>query len=195
MPGRRTATSSESREMLIAAAAEVFAERGYTRATIEEVAVRAGISRGSVPWHFGNKLGLLQAVVQRTVGEAEEWMRLDRAVGTPTPAQGVARAVDFMRRPEAALLVSVIADALEPGSPLHDWYVDMHRSFRKIVQPWMEGSPLAETVGLDALTSVVVGAVMGLHQQWRLNAAQVDVVEGRDALVQILELAELGAGR
>jgi AcrR family transcriptional regulator len=50
---RRKAT--ESKKIILEAASEVFAERGYLRTTIREVARRAGISIGGIYIYFQNK--------------------------------------------------------------------------------------------------------------------------------------------
>ena len=50
---RRKAT--ESKKIILEAASEVFAEKGYSRTTIREVARRAGISIGGIYIYFQNK--------------------------------------------------------------------------------------------------------------------------------------------
>jgi hypothetical protein len=54
----------ESRSISISAVAELSAEKGFCNTTFVDIAERSGISRGSIPWHFGNKAGLLKAVVE-----------------------------------------------------------------------------------------------------------------------------------
>jgi AcrR family transcriptional regulator len=58
-------TGSERREQLIAVAREVFAEKGFAAASIEEVAHRAKVSKPVVYEHFGGKEGLYAVVVDR----------------------------------------------------------------------------------------------------------------------------------
>jgi hypothetical protein len=52
-----------SRAAILEAAREVFSERGYTRATIREIAGRAGFTHGLVLRHFGSKEQLLFAAM------------------------------------------------------------------------------------------------------------------------------------
>lgn len=46
------------------AAREMFAERGYHGAAAEEIVRRAGVTRGAMYHHFGDKRGLFRAVVE-----------------------------------------------------------------------------------------------------------------------------------
>ena len=52
------------REAIAAAALQVIEEEGLGRLTTKEVAERAGASEASVYYHFKDKLGLVQAVVE-----------------------------------------------------------------------------------------------------------------------------------
>jgi AcrR family transcriptional regulator len=55
-------------ELLVAAAREVFAERG-SDASLEEVARRAGVGVGTLYRHFGDRDALVEAVFERRRGE------------------------------------------------------------------------------------------------------------------------------
>jgi AcrR family transcriptional regulator len=56
---KRRRDPEASRAAILQAAREVFNERGYTRATIREIARRAGVTHGLVMRHFGTKEQLL----------------------------------------------------------------------------------------------------------------------------------------
>ena len=60
---RQAEISAESRARLLTAAWELLAEGGTRTMTVQAVSERAGISRGSISWHFGSKEGLIVAVV------------------------------------------------------------------------------------------------------------------------------------
>ena len=57
----------DAREALLDAAAEVFAARGLRDASVDEVAERAGYSKGAVYWHFESKDGLFLALLEERV--------------------------------------------------------------------------------------------------------------------------------
>jgi AcrR family transcriptional regulator len=67
-PDRRTrdarAEGRDSRQVLLDAALEELAERGYGDASVDRVAERAGYSKGAVYWHFDGKPGLFLALLE-----------------------------------------------------------------------------------------------------------------------------------
>lgn len=56
--------SDPTRERLLAAAAEVFAEKGYDRAGVQEIAHRAGFTTGAIYGRFRGKADLLLAAME-----------------------------------------------------------------------------------------------------------------------------------
>jgi AcrR family transcriptional regulator len=54
--------AERTRQSLIRAAAEVFAQDGFTPASLTSISRRAGVSNGALHFHFANKSALAQAV-------------------------------------------------------------------------------------------------------------------------------------
>ncbi len=68
---------AETRANLIAAAREAFGAIGYAAASMDEMTAAAGLTRGALYHHFGDKTGLFSAVIDQI--DAEMTVRL-RAV-------------------------------------------------------------------------------------------------------------------
>ena len=69
----RAESRQQTRERLLAAAAELFAERGVNGASVEQIAERAGYSRGAFYGNFTDKHELaVDLLKQRTLQELEE---------------------------------------------------------------------------------------------------------------------------
>lgn len=64
----RDARRAQTRERLLQAAADVYSERGFTGATLDEVAAHAGFTKGAVYGHFGSKENLLLALIEEYLG-------------------------------------------------------------------------------------------------------------------------------
>src|SRR5699024_10394589 len=81
---RQRMTGQERREQLISIGRALFAERGFDGASVEEIAVRAKVSKPVIYEHFGGKEGLYAVVVER------EMVKLETAI-TQSLAQGRSR--------------------------------------------------------------------------------------------------------
>ncbi|MGK4584737.1 helix-turn-helix domain-containing protein [Kitasatospora sp. HPMI-4] len=67
-PRRRDA--ARSRELLVQAAMELFADRGFERTTTREIGERAGVDPALIARYFGSKMQLYLAAVRVEVGDA-----------------------------------------------------------------------------------------------------------------------------
>lgn len=61
----RSEMIAETRAKLIAAARKAFAEKGYAAASMDDFTAEAGLTRGALYHHFGDKKGLLLAVIMQ----------------------------------------------------------------------------------------------------------------------------------
>jgi AcrR family transcriptional regulator len=85
-----------TREALIAAATDLFAEHGFDGVRVEQIAEASGVNKALINYHFGGKAGLYKAILKVTFGgvtlgieelvssgdpPAEKLRRLIRAIG------------------------------------------------------------------------------------------------------------------
>lgn len=55
--------AEKTRQAVLEAALDVFSEKGYAKATFDEIASRAGFTKGAVYWYFRNKADLVSALI------------------------------------------------------------------------------------------------------------------------------------
>src|SRR5690349_14181055 len=78
---------AETRAKLIAAGRRAFASLGYAEASMDDFTGEAGLTRGALYHHFGDKKGLLEAVIVQI--DAEITVRLrERASRAPNAWEG-----------------------------------------------------------------------------------------------------------
>lgn len=76
-------TGPERREQIVDVARQVFAERGYEAASIEEIALRAGVSKPVVYEHFGGKEAVYAVVVDREIARLLDGVTRALTAGHP----------------------------------------------------------------------------------------------------------------
>lgn len=84
---------------ILAVALDLFAEKGFSATRMEDVAKRAGISKGAVYLYFTDKTALLRAIVETTIARELQAVGA-RAESEPGPASPIitAAATQIARR-------------------------------------------------------------------------------------------------
>ena len=90
--------SRDTRQRLLEAAGEVFAERGFRDATTQEICRRADANIAAVHYHFGDKEELYRTVIQYAEGRAAESAPADVAPGAPAEKRLRAHIESFLVR-------------------------------------------------------------------------------------------------
>ena len=92
---RKTNEDAElTRKRIICAAREVFLVRGVSRATMQQIAAQAGVTRGAVYWHFDNKIDLFDAMRAQVFLPLID--RMDETLLIESYEDPLARIEDFM---------------------------------------------------------------------------------------------------
>jgi AcrR family transcriptional regulator len=107
--------SQGTREALIAAARNLFGERGYAAVGTEEIVRAAGVTRGALYHHFRGKRELLEAVYEQVEGEITQRIA-DGALSGSDPLEAMrAGAAEFLEHtldPEVQRIVLLDAPAV-----------------------------------------------------------------------------------
>lgn len=93
-----------TREALLAAGTELFAEHGYDGVPVADIARRAGVNKAMINYHFGGKRPLYVAIVSATF--AEIVASVERLAEAPRPAPELLRE-----------LIAVVSDGVTRHHP------------------------------------------------------------------------------
>ena len=111
----------KTRERILAAARELFAEQGYTAASISKIAKRADVLAGSIYWAFESKEKLF---AEALTAAAEEWKRRflpaandGRLSVDEVRSRLLPFASGFVEGPEFLRLLMVVATEHQASSP------------------------------------------------------------------------------
>jgi len=85
----RRRDAAATRDALLAAGTELFAERGYDGVPVARIAQKAGVNKAMINYHFGGKRKLYLAIVSATFGEIVA--NVERLADSPRPAPEVLR--------------------------------------------------------------------------------------------------------
>ena len=167
--GRRAEARGTARERLLDAAAEVFAERGYRAASVEDIAAAAGVTKGAVYWNFDSKEDVFFALIEERVDRrARELMGVtEHAPRETATAPLVSRGVSsFADEQQALVMLLQEYWSLAVRDPaLRDGYVQRQRALRGRLAEALEarhrttGVPL--TVSGEALATGIIALIYG----------------------------------
>ena len=99
-------------EQIIKAALEVFGECGLANARLQDIAERAGVSKGTIYLYFPNKEELFREMIRQTAVAAIE--RAEQVVTHGTPAYLSSRscgATEFVRSPVFSTIYRLVSAA------------------------------------------------------------------------------------
>src|SRR2546423_12484721 len=135
-------------QQIIEAALETFGECGLAKARLDDIAKRAGLSKGTIYLYFPNKEELFREVVRHTIVAQIEWAETELAgrstlTATETLVQFVRGYWAFIRSPSFAALFRLVHAELSNFPDLARFYAleCVNRTIRfvtGILEPGME---------------------------------------------------------
>ena len=185
--GRKRRSHAErtalTRERVMAAVVESIADVGFPRTTAAEIARRAGVTWGAVQHHFGDKDGILMAVLEasfeRFAGRLGEGPGEDADLEKRV-ALFVDRSWEHFGGPHYRSTFEILLN-LPPDLDL-PWQRELLRSWNRIWSRYFPESPPGRRRSVD-LMHYTISVLSGL--------AATRILEGRDARVRASELGFL----
>lgn len=180
-PNPKQDRSRISTRLLVQAAAELIAERGYERTTLAAIGKRAGYSPGLVTLHFGSKEGLLWAVIETMMVGYWRRSEMRAGVGRAVGLEYVHRLCDALResaRRDPASQRAMLAltfEGVKPGSVFHDRIQTLLRDQRRTIEIRLQRGIEARSVNPDVdpaeAAAVIMSGLRGAAFHWLLDPA------------------------
>ncbi|WP_105968005.1 TetR/AcrR family transcriptional regulator [Streptomyces geranii] len=167
------------REEILDAALEVFAARGYRRASIDAVAERAGLTRQGVLHYFPSKKRLLQALLQRREDLAREHLADHVYKDLPSLVAAVVT-YDHQNAGLVQIHSALVAEGLIGDDSAHAFCHDRYRTIRDNTVAHLTklyGDRLPSGLTPRAAASALVAMLDGMQLQWLMDDEQSDYPE------------------
>jgi TetR/AcrR family acrAB operon transcriptional repressor len=194
---RRTKEQADqTKQDVLNAALKVFSEKGYAAATLNEIAERAGVTRGAIYWHFEHKAelygmlieqaGSISAqVVQAAAGEGGElpeilervFVRLLQAV-EDDPSLRATLEVELFKTAEITELSAIQRKHLAAGERLIENIAGVMRS-------GIQQGYLRDNLDPVMMARAFVGLQNGLIRMWLMAPGSFSLKEQARSLAAI----------
>jgi TetR/AcrR family fatty acid metabolism transcriptional regulator len=168
-PGsRRQRRINNRRNQILDAAARLFAERGFHRATTRDIAEAADVSEGTLYNYFESKDALLLAILARL--SAVQQMQSRLAQGLPQDARGFLTSIMRNRKSYVqqnnAMLQSVLSEILVDPQLRQRYYQELllpgMQRIESHIRQRIEFGQIRE-LDSEAMTHILTGLMLGLY--------------------------------
>ena len=193
-PGRPRAEEAgpPTRELLLSAAARVFAERGYAGAGVDRILDEAGLSKGTFYWHFESKEALFLALIAERIDDPArglmEITRTEPPEGASAPAVSQGLAELFGSQRDLLVLLQEYWAAAARDEAVASRYRrrqhDLVQTLAGALRARHEATGVALTLPAEALATAFVALAHGLAMQALVDPDAV----GADLYGEILSL-------
>ncbi|MFJ3950156.1 TetR/AcrR family transcriptional regulator [Streptomyces sp. Je 1-4] len=162
-----------TRRVILEAAASVFDEQGYDRATIAEVLERAGVTKGALYFHFASKEQLALAVLEEQVVDIAvepQKIKLQEFVDSGQVLAFRLRS-DPIQRGAARLAVEQGSNHLDRKQSMLSWT----RFVEGLLNEARDRGEILESIVVRETAELFVGAFAGLQMMSQALTNQADL--------------------
>jgi AcrR family transcriptional regulator len=166
---RRERKKDETRERITQAAIELFTERGYDATTVDDIAAKADVAKGTFFNYFPRKEAVFDALAEQRAVEMEDVTRDLLAQSIPA-RQKLRRFCEEMTsrhlsNPELSrMAVTRMLNRIH--DPIHEVPATFRGYLRQILEQGQERGELRSDVQIDRAAALIQGAAIGTLVAW-----------------------------
>jgi TetR/AcrR family transcriptional regulator len=184
---RKTRDGVETRERVLEAAAEQFAQHGFAGASLAAISKACGISDGLILHHFQTKEGLYRQVLEELAGRYAQALALARnSAGSPAEAMQstLTAAFDFWKHDRTYQRISQWA-ALEGRSELSQQEASLTAALAREVEQLQDQGLIDRRFAPMVFLTLIIGPIhfwLRYRDQFKASLNLPDTPEAMDAL-------------
>ena len=181
--------TADTREKILTAALEVFSSKGFHGTTVDEIAERAELGKGTVYRHFHSKKGLFSELISSKVAELEQTV-----AGAIDPRTDVLKVIEAYLRSYFAffdrnrnLYKVLIQEQSDFGAEVKALYIGnilkkVPLLKRKILQAAKSG--LLKQMDFHTVFYGVMGFIDGIMQKWLASDGEYSLVDDLPTVIE-----------
>ena len=191
-------TKEQRRVQIMDAAITCFAQKGYYEASMDDIAREAGLSKGSLYWHFPSKRDLFRSLIEAWIAEIMEGMP-EAVAACRSETDKLVIIADSIKksvavRPDLARAQLEFAAQAVRDDEIREWfranYVEQRAFFAGILQDGIRAGEF-RPVPVDATARLIMAYVDGtfFHREVNDIGDDIDVLleEVKSTLLAILK--------
>ena len=165
------ATTPARRAEIVRAASASFAEHGYERASLRDIAARANVTHAALLRHFATKDDLLLAALAQRDTDDEELAR--RIIDSKVPREKVLSSIlqeDFAHPEQLRNWLAITIAATNPQHPAHEFFIARRERMRQhFTSTRLATAQDSEELSADDKVTMVLAMIDGLRIQFLLD--------------------------
>lgn len=181
-----------SKERIIQAASEFFAQHGYRGAKMADIATAAQLTEPGLLHHFPSKTHLLMAVLA-------ERDRVDRERFGPSllgekgdPLSSLQKLVEYNETVPGLvqLFTILVAESIQEQHPAHDFFLQRYQTEREqdfeVLRQGQARGEIRSDIPAEDLAVMLYAMMDGLQIQWLFEPEKIDMARLFGQFVQLL---------
>jgi AcrR family transcriptional regulator len=187
----RTRRRADTRQRLFEAAVSLIAEQGFSATTVDDIALRAKVAKGTVYYHFKSKNELFEELLRHGIGLLTDEFRA--AVAGLPPREAVAALVraqlDYIRRYRAfaqLLLSEMWRTNREWQQTLIALREQVIEVIAETVQAGVDSGDLPAGLDVRAASSALFGVGLVMAVDWLVFMPQRSIEDVQESLLAMV---------
>jgi AcrR family transcriptional regulator len=192
---RKQFQSEQSQAAILEAAMNLISKHGFSGTTLEHVAAEAGLSKGTIFWHFDNKEKLFLAVVE-TIREGLLKGLLRNQSDELTPGQRLNLLLDnytslIETNCSRCLDLTVLIIEMVETNPavtgrLRDLFGELAALLIRLLKDGIRTGEIRKSVDPEMTAYTIVGNLQGMTVQYYLNRDRIEYRRLMDAYKRLV---------
>lgn len=179
-----------TRKKILTAAEEVFAENGFHKTLVEDIAIRAGLGKGTIYRYFTTKTDLFQSLIFESFDELKEIVssETERHDNTTDKLKaGIKAYLEFFKR-HKKLFAIIVFEHSEIGCGEHSECFEKFGNLIGLLKNFAEmGISDGTFKGIDpeTLSYGVLGTVNYVLFKWIMSRTEYDIMDELDTIYEM----------